>query len=118
MLILHRRLGVWLPPGGEMLADETPLEAALRELREETGLVGKPPKTSPLDGVPLGYLGYEEHLAGSKGLHLNFVFVFDVDHEHITPNEEFSEWRWTATMEGLQAPRNVGQFLDLALAVH
>lgn len=38
LLIYHRRYGRWLPPGGHVEADETPDEAAVREVREETGL--------------------------------------------------------------------------------
>ena len=33
----HKRLDLWLPVGGEVEPGETPLEAARRELREETG---------------------------------------------------------------------------------
>ena len=115
LLILHRRLGVWLPPGGECLVGETPLEAAARELYEETGLRGRFPITTAITGTPPGFIGYEEHLAGSKGMHLNFVFVADVDTLDVQPNEEFSEWRWTNNMEGLHAPANVGQLLAVAL---
>src|ERR1051325_5819211 len=74
LLIRHRRLGVWLPPGGECESGETPLEAAARELTEETGLVGQFPVVSDIEGTPPGLIGYEEHVAGSKGLHMNFVF--------------------------------------------
>ena len=36
---LHwHRLGLWLPPGGHIEADEDPIEAVLREVQEETGL--------------------------------------------------------------------------------
>jgi 8-oxo-dGTP pyrophosphatase MutT (NUDIX family) len=42
LLVKHRRLGSWLPVGGEIEPGETPLEAARRELREETGLEVEP----------------------------------------------------------------------------
>ena len=115
LLILHKRLGVWLPPGGELNPGETPLEAARRELFEETGLSGSFPQLSAIDGTPPGLIGYEEHVAGSKGRHLNFVFVATVDTDAVQPNGEFTEWRWVRSMDGLHAPENVGQLLEVAL---
>lgn len=38
LLVNHRKLGVWLYPGGHIEANETPDEAVLREVKEETGL--------------------------------------------------------------------------------
>jgi 8-oxo-dGTP pyrophosphatase MutT (NUDIX family) len=38
LLIHHRRLGVWLYPGGHVEPDETPDEALVREVWEETRL--------------------------------------------------------------------------------
>lgn len=38
---------VWVPPGGHIEADETLLEAGLRELKEETGLALEPQGLSP-----------------------------------------------------------------------
>jgi len=38
LLIFHKKLKKWLPPGGHLEADETPPEAAKREAFEETGL--------------------------------------------------------------------------------
>jgi ADP-ribose pyrophosphatase YjhB (NUDIX family) len=38
LLLLHRKLGAWFPPGGHIDPHELPDEAAVREVREETGL--------------------------------------------------------------------------------
>jgi 8-oxo-dGTP pyrophosphatase MutT (NUDIX family) len=38
LLHLHRKLGIWLPPGGHIEQDELPDDAAVREVFEETGL--------------------------------------------------------------------------------
>ena len=120
LVIEHLRLGTWLPIGGELESGETPLEAARRELCEETGLSGQfRPLEDALDGVPPGLLGYEEHPAGAKGVHLNFVFVTEVDVDaEVLPNDEFTAWRWVdrSELDRLESPKNVRQFGVLALA--
>ena len=119
LVIEHRRLRTWLPIGGELEPGESPLEAARRELGEETGLVGRfRPLADALDGVPPGLIGYEEHQAGSKGLHMNFVFVCEVEPgAEVHPNDEFGAWRWVdrAELAELVSPLNVRQFGFVAL---
>ncbi len=51
LLVLHKKLGKWLPPGGHVELDEDPDQAIFREILEETGLEielfeGKPEKLS------------------------------------------------------------------------
>jgi 8-oxo-dGTP pyrophosphatase MutT (NUDIX family) len=38
LLLHHRKLAMWLPPGGHIDPHELPDQAALREVREESGL--------------------------------------------------------------------------------
>ncbi|HVV38722.1 MAG TPA: NUDIX domain-containing protein [Candidatus Paceibacterota bacterium] len=46
LLHKHKKLGIWLPPGGHIELDEDPTIAAVREAKEESGfditLVGNP----------------------------------------------------------------------------
>jgi 8-oxo-dGTP diphosphatase len=42
LVILHRKLGKWLPLGGHIELDEDPELAALREAKEESG---RPPRS-------------------------------------------------------------------------
>jgi 8-oxo-dGTP pyrophosphatase MutT (NUDIX family) len=117
LLIRHKRLGTWLPVGGELEPGETPLEAARRELREETGLEGLFPAGFGVDGTPAGYIGYEEHPAGSKGLHLNFAFVADVPSRALAECDEWDGARWVTAAElgAIECPINVRQLAAIAL---
>src|SRR3954470_15173056 len=116
LLVRHKRLELWLPVGGEIEAGETPLEAARRELREETGLDGIFPVGLGIDGTPPGLIGYEEHPAGSKGLHLNFAFVADVGSRTLSACDEFSEVKWVRSGAEVDCPEKVRQLMKLALA--
>jgi len=57
LLLFHRKLNCWLPPGGHAEQDELPHEAALREIREETGLEAQ------LLSAPSGWVVQDEHTA-------------------------------------------------------
>jgi 8-oxo-dGTP pyrophosphatase MutT (NUDIX family) len=41
LLHWHKKLRIWLPPGGHIDANEDPVQAVLREVREETGIVAE-----------------------------------------------------------------------------
>ena len=120
VLMMERRkqpnLGLWVAPGGKVERDESPHEAALRELREETGLEGVFPAGLGVDGTPPGLIGYEEHPAGSKGLHMNFAFVADVATRELSACDEYTAVRWVGDPVPVECPLNVRQLVRLALA--
>jgi ADP-ribose pyrophosphatase YjhB (NUDIX family) len=112
LLVRHTRLAAWLPVGGEVEHNETPLEAAQRELLEETGMSGRfPNQEGAIDGAPPGLVAYEEHMAGAKGLHLNFCFVADVPTREVVSSTEFDAYKWVTAPDEVECPLNVQQIL-------
>jgi 8-oxo-dGTP pyrophosphatase MutT (NUDIX family) len=73
----HRKLGIWLPPGGHIEPNELPDEAARREVIEETGLevelVGE-------RGIGTDYPGEPVQLVRPEGIQLETI---GPGHEHI-----------------------------------
>lgn len=114
LLVFHKRLRLWLPVGGEIEEGETPLEAALRELKEETGLEGVPARVDgfAVPGSPPGLIAYEEHEAGDKGLHMNFDFLVDVPHRRVAGDGSFLEHRWFREAPK-EAPENVRRMVEI-----
>jgi 8-oxo-dGTP pyrophosphatase MutT (NUDIX family) len=47
LLHWHKKLRIWLPPGGHVDANEDPVQAALREVREETGITAEIVPSAP-----------------------------------------------------------------------
>ncbi len=119
VLVRHSSLGIWLPVGGEITANETPFEAAQRVLREETGFIHEVifPAIHKVTGAPPGLLLYEEHEAGEKGVHLNFAFLTEVPSKRIAPNDEYLGVLWVRSVSEIPdaCPVNVREALPYAL---
>jgi len=113
LLLWHKRLKRWMPPGGHIDENETPEDAAMRECKEETGLdvviVGdeledlfhtcpeegrmlKKPIAMLLENIPAcPERGEPEHL------HMDFLFLAQpIDESQVLQlaEEESEEMRW------------------------
>ena len=86
----HRRLGLWLQPGGHLDPGETPEEAARREVEEETGLATRHPEEGPQ------LVHVDVHEGGRGHLHLDLRYLLlPISDRHFDPAaDESREVAW------------------------
>lgn len=91
----HRKLGIWLQPGGHVDPDETPAEAAVREASEETGL--------PVELAEETIIHVDVHPGPNGHTHLDLRYLCTApDHEPTPPPAESQEvfwFSWDAAIE-------------------
>ena len=89
VLLRHKRLGLWLQPGGHVERGESPWDAALREAAEETGLA-----VSFAGGAPL-LVHVDVHPGGRGHTHLDLRYLVDGgDADPSPPHHESQEIGW------------------------
>ena len=110
----HKRLGVWLQPGGHIDAGEAPWTAAQREATEELGLVVAHPGSGPR----LLHLDVHPAAHGHTHLDLRYLLVApDVD--PAPPPGESPEARWYGWEEAAAvADEGLAEALPLARAAY
>jgi len=113
LIRLHDKNKMWIAPGGHVELNETPQEAAIREVKEETGLdvelyAGNKNATERGSGrlrqlIPPMFMNI--HDVNSEHRHLPFVyFATAKTDEVIQPdNDEKGECRWLTREEIISA---------------
>jgi 8-oxo-dGTP pyrophosphatase MutT (NUDIX family) len=112
VLLRHRRLGIWVQPGGHVDAGETPWDAARRESAEETGLtmrfLEEAPELAHVDVHPGG--------RGHTHLDLRYLLTVDGDDDPAPPPDESQDVGWFGWDEapGVAEPYMQGILIALA----
>lgn len=112
LLIFHKKLSTWLPPGGHVDPNETPVEGAIREVKEETGLeIELLPQENLWIDCPEAssfarpYLCLLENIPSNKNTpahqHIDFIYLARLlSQENQKTNEsEIQDLRWFSLEE-------------------
>ena len=102
VMLRHRRLGIWLQPGGHVDEGEMPWEASLRECREETGLDVSFADDLDDDGVP-PLIHVDVHAGGRGHTHLDLRYLVDGGAADPAPpdgeSQEIDWFDWDAAID-------------------
>jgi 8-oxo-dGTP pyrophosphatase MutT (NUDIX family) len=96
VLHLHKRLAIWMQPGGHIDAGETPAVAARREATEELGLAVE----HPTGGPRLIHVDVHPGPQGHTHLDLRYLLIGD-DADPAPPPDESPEVRWCSWDEAM-----------------
>jgi 8-oxo-dGTP diphosphatase len=131
LLVHHRRIGAWLPPGGHIDEFELPHEAAVREVFEETGIAVEIiseaiPETGSNEAFflpkPLCIHNVKAFEKGQHVHHLDLAFLCRTSVRGTLPaiaasdEVESAAWVKLEEMDKLELAKNVKEALSLALA--
>lgn len=89
--------GKWSTPGGHLEEDEAPVDAVLREFREESGIL-----PNDLHELPVPFIWQYEVFESKRYVNLvHIAFVGDYVNAILMEPDKCEEWRWVDTKDVL-----------------
>lgn len=115
LLVHHKKMNTWFQPGGHIEQFENPIDAAIREVQEETGIDIRFLRNlieqydSLAKALPAPDFFLEEYIPerkdGPEHYHLDLMYVVDVDEQAIVLSErEAHQIGWFTEEEALRLP--------------
>ncbi len=98
LLIFHKKLGLWLQPGGHIEPDDATLEdAARREVSEEVGLERAAGSALPIFDVDIHAIPARK--SEPEHRHFDVRFCFRAERLEVALGDEVADARWVALAE-------------------
>ncbi len=125
LLVKHKKLGVWIYPGGHIEENESPLECAIRESVEETGSSFEVLSTDNFSvieegakSLPKPLVIMDEIVPYATGTHEHFdmIYLGVAKNDEFRRNDESSDCRWFEYdhIDDLKTFDNVKQIIRFA----
>ena len=92
VLMHHRRLDRWFQPGGHCDEETDVLAVAIKEAKEETGLIDIVPMMSAIFDLDIHFIPPKKK--DHTHLHFDVRFLLQAQNDKLSPNQESFEVRW------------------------
>jgi len=108
-MIFHKKLQKWIPPGGHIEPNEGPVEAALREVMEETGIsVELLGERLPRKSDMVNPYAMQSNIVSENHIHMDFIYLGVVEDSELVElsNDEDLLMKWFTVEEIMEANFN------------
>ena len=109
LLRMHEKYNIWLVPGGHIELDEDPVQAVIREAKEEAGLdielIGTVPPIPDVEewsrSELLPPVFMNRHRISPTHEHISLTYFATTKSDHVVPSGDdvSNEWRWVTDKE-------------------
>lgn len=99
LLTLHRKLGLWLQPGGHADGDSDTLRVALREAEEESGISGICPVSHRIYDIDIHTIPPHPKDGTPEHLHYDVRYLLRAPHEQYRISAESKALAWLSPEE-------------------